>query len=227
MEPTVAPIAEWLLQAVRDAAARPRERLLVLGDLPLAALLSLAHAVGNHGQVIASGRKTTPVQGLHPALHGVESPAQAVPTSRFDIVFAALEVPSAQPAAELLAQARNALRPGGRMLLDLPAQAWSDDCARVQPILATAGLSNPTGPDAADLERALLELGLRQGKVIPLTCLHPLTDAEELVDLILAAQPSPSRVDIESLRLAVVELLARRPGPRQTVLRRQQVSARR
>src|SRR5690606_13237764 len=147
VEPAPAPLSDWLAHALRLVAVERRERVLVLGELPVPALLHLARACGESGRVVAPFA-TDVACPRHPALVCVPIGSNAsVATGAFDVVFAAPAVPPDMPPATLLAAARSALRPGGRLLVDLPARLWSDDFVRLQPLLESYGVHLPEGSD--------------------------------------------------------------------------------
>lgn len=217
MNPTASPIPEWLLDAVRDAAPGRRQRVLVLGGLTAGVTAQFERAVGSEGEVTVAP---------HPADAGDAATGQDTLSRRFDLVFAAPLVPMV-PAEAVLAAAYQALRPGGRLLLDLPAAAWSDDLWRLRPLLGELGMDLPAGVEEECLRREAERMRVRDLQLAARTCLHVLTDANELVDLAVRAIPTAAPRDPDALRIALQELLARRPPPLQTVLRRIRLSARR
>lgn len=226
MEPT-APIPEWLLDVLASAAVGRRERVLILGDLPRAAVLLLQRSVGPDGVVAAAlASPDAPADASAPALRsGLAS------SRRFDAVLAAPLGPRALEDRDGIdnpvATAHGALRPGGRVLLDLPATNWSDDLEHLQPLLRDVGLTLPPGWNEPRLRQLAQAAGLRDVSVTPRTCLHALADAHELLEIALRAQPDSTTLDEDAVRLAIVELLGRRPTPWQTVLRRLRLTARR
>lgn len=216
MDPTASPVPEWLLDAVRDAAVGRRQRVLVLGDLPAGIVHRLHRAVGVDGEMVAP----------HLASDRREASAGRVAARCFDLVFAAPIVPHPQHDLDLV-HAHTALRPGGRIVLDLPAENWSDDLWRLQPLLGDLGLDLAQGFAAEHLRLVAQRLRLRDVELTARTCLHLLTEPDDLTDLALLASPDRTGADVAAARLAVLELLGRRPPPLQTVLRRLRFSARR
>ncbi|MEZ5963297.1 MAG: hypothetical protein R3F56_05555 [Planctomycetota bacterium] len=217
MDSSTSPIPDWLVDALREAAPARRQRVLVLDSVPATVLGHFVHAVGGEGEVESLATPDAAASFFRAA-------------RRFDLVFAAPAVPSPAGPEPCLAAAHAALRPGGRMLLDLPAASWSDDLWRLLPLLSELGVALPPGVEEDPVRHAAEGLHLRDLQVTARTCLHQLADADELVDLAMRAtraMPDAERTDADGLRIAVHELLARRPPPLQTVLRRVRLHARR
>lgn len=198
----------WLPDALARLAARRRERIGVLEGAPMHAIAHLLHAAGRDG--------TVDVLPAEP---------RAWPTGRYDAVWVGWTTPTAGNPALGIDLARTALRPGGRLVIDLPALRWSDDLEALRPLLGELGVAPVPGLDLEPLQQALVAAGLRDVRVTARTCVADLPDAHELVDLALA--DAPPGVDGAALHLLALRQLAGRTAPVASVFRRIQGLARR
>lgn len=230
MHPAAEHLPVWLAESVATLAVTRGERVLVADALPANAAAQIMRSVGPRGVVVLAARR--PSRALREAaaaipglevldLHLIGDGREDL--GRFDAFFAAPVLPGADPPARFANIARQALRVGGRALVDLPGPGINDDLSAC--LGAADAHAGSAGYDADAVRAALVAAGLRDVAVTARTCLELMADASVLIEL--AASVLGKRTDLGALRIAATRILAGRPEPLQSVWRRVRAVARR
>ncbi len=230
MHPAAEHLPAWLAESIATLAVTREERVLVADTLPASAAAQITRSVGANGIVVLAARRPSralceaaaAIPGLEVLdLHLIGDGREDL--GRFDAFFAAPVVAGVDPPARFANIARQALRVGGRAVVDLPGPGINDDLSAC---LGAAGAhAESAGYDADAVRIALVAAGLRDVGVTARTCLELMVDASALVEL--AAAAIGKHADLGALRIAATRILAGRPEPLQSVWRRVRALARR
>lgn len=230
MHPAAEYLPAWLAESVATLAVTRGERVLVADALPANAVAQIMRSVGAKGIVVLAVRR--PPRALREAavaipglevldLHLIGDGREDL--GRFDAFFTAPVLPGVDPPARFANIARQALRVGGRAVVDLPGPGINDDLSAC--LAAADAHAGAAGYDADAVRAALVAAGLRNVAVTARTCLELMADASALVEL--AASVLGKHADPEALRIAATRILAGRSEPPQSVWRRVRALARR
>jgi hypothetical protein len=203
----------WLGEALQLAAPKRGERILQVTGQSLAQSRALLDLVGDKGRVLlveAERGQAEVIRELeHPALTVLaHTPEEGESFGLFDAMFACpLRMPD-WPRERWGDLASNNLRPGGRFLIDLPAE---DFCSSLEAAWLQAGGAKDsiacwTGPSESELVESLRAAGLRRIEASLGTHLMRSESPRQLAEGsagILGAGPEM----IESLHLALTEIL--------------------
>jgi hypothetical protein len=207
-------------------AWQPRRDERVLCLAPPGELVPRVHevlaGVGAVGRVVAVVRGEAWLSAdLSPGIEVVDDDAGAprrLP-GPFDLALVWGSLPFVAGLAELLAPLREALRPGGRLWLDLPAHGWSAVLQACDPRAASWWLPAP-----GEVEETLVEHGWRDVRVETWLELDTYTSVAEVLEALSRPFPvdfegAAGRRLAETLRLG----LARTFGDHQVSLARRRV----
>lgn len=226
--PTSTTLQPWLGEALQLAAPTRGERILQVTGQSLAQTRALLDLVGEKGTVLlveADRSQAEMIRELeHPALTVLAHvPEEGESFGLFDAIFACpLRIPD-WPRERWGDLASKNLRPGGRFLIDLPAEDFCNSLERAW--LEASGkpevITCWRGPSESELVESLRAAGLRRIEAALGTHLLRSESPRRLAEgsvAILGAGPEM----VESLHLALTEILGT-SGPIELVCRRTRV----
>lgn len=199
----------WTLECADALALVAGGRVLVAGGATRALLRLLVQQLGSDGQVLVLEPHRRRAEALvREAGRGVQiavrEPGPDSQRGLFDGVLACPLQAGEDTAATLAALCVHALRPGGRLAVDLPGRPLSESLVRAWQRAARPGdPAPPEGPVPDTVHAAFAGVGLRGVEVTAVSSLVR-ADAESLADLALEhfAWPEERRQD---LALTLVE----------------------